>query len=125
MNNKPRVIKDFEKLDDIIQEQIKLSYPNGFSEYLVSYNDKEGQKRTALPFETDEKYYLVRMTVSEAVQIVDDDEDFDDDGMLKDEIKEEYEEKFSDVEYLNSDDSDNDDADNDDSDDDYDDDDDR
>ena len=125
MDNKPRVIKDFEKLDDIIQEQIKLSYPNGFSEYLVSYNDKEGQKRTALPFETDEKYYLVRMTVSEAVQIVDDDEDFDDDGMLKDEIKEEYEEKFSDVEYLNSDDSDNDDADNDDSDDDYDDDDDR
>ena len=65
------------------------------------------------------------MTVSEAVQIVDDDEDFDDDGMLKDEIKEEYEEKFSDVEYLNSDESDNDDADNDDSDDDYDDDDDR
>jgi hypothetical protein len=125
MDNKPRVIKDFEKLDDIIQEQIKLSYPNGFSEYLVSYNDKEGQKRTALPFETDEKYYLVRMTVSEAVQIVDDDEDFDDDGMLKDEIKEEYEEKFSDVEYLNSDDSDNDDTDNDDSDDDYDDDDDR
>ena len=105
MNNKPRVIKDFEKLDDIIQEQIKLSYPNGFSEYLVSYNDKEGQKRTALPFETDEKYYLVRMTISEAVQIVDDDEDFDDDGMLKDEIKEEYEEKFSDVEYLNADDS--------------------
>ena len=45
------------------------------------------------------------MTVSEAVQIVDEDEDFDDDGMLKDEIKEEYEEKFSDVEYLNSDDS--------------------
>lgn len=125
MDNKPRVIKDFEKLDDIIQEQIKLSYPNGFSEYLVSYNDKEGQKRTALPFETDEKYYLVRMTVSEAVQIVDDDEDFDDDGMLKDEIKEEYEEKFSDVEYLNSDESENDDTDNDDSDDDYDDDDDR
>ena len=125
MDNKPRVIKDFEKLDDIIQEQIKLSYPNGFSEYLVSYNDKEGQKRTALPFETDEKYYLVRMTVSEAVQIVDDDEDFDDDGMLKDEIKEEYEEKFSDVEYLNSDESDNDETDNDDSDDDYDDDDDR
>jgi hypothetical protein len=105
MNNKPRVIKDFEKLDEVIQEQIKLSYPNGFSEYLVSYNDKEGKKRTALPFETDEKYYLVRMTISEAVQIVDDDEDFDDDGMLKDEIKEEYEEKFSDVEYLNSDDS--------------------
>jgi len=105
MDNKPRVVKDFEKLDEMIQEQIKLSYPDGFSENLVSYKDKEGLKRTALPFETDEKYYLVRMTASEAVQIIDDDEDFDEDGVLRDDIKEEYEEKFSDVEYLNTDES--------------------
>ena len=103
MINKPRLVKDFEKLDDIIQEQIKLSYPNGFSDCLVSYTDKEGHRRTALPFETDEKYYLIRMTESEAVQIIDDDDDFDDEGVLKEVIKEEYEEKFIDVEYLNTD----------------------
>jgi hypothetical protein len=102
MNTKPRVIKDFEKLDEQIQEQIKLSYPYGFSEYLVSYVDREGKKRTALPFETDEKYYLVRMTESEAVAIIDDDEDFDNDGVLKEDIKEEYEDKYSDLDYINT-----------------------
>ena len=95
MNSKPRVIKDFEKLDEQIQEQIKLSYPNGFSEFLVAYNDKEGKRRTALPFETDDRYYLVRMTEDEAVQLIDEDDDFGDDGMLKDEIKEEYEVKYA------------------------------
>lgn len=103
MSNKPRVVKDYEKLDTDLQEQIKLSYPYGFSDYLVSYVDKEGKKRTALPFETDEKYYLVRMTVSEAVQIIDDDDDFDSTGTLKEDIKEELEEKYSDVDYLNAD----------------------
>jgi hypothetical protein len=44
MNNKPRVIKDFEKLDGEIQEKIKLSYPNGFAESLIYYQDKEGNK---------------------------------------------------------------------------------
>lgn len=104
MNNKPRVVKDYEKLDSNIQEQIKLVYPYGFSENLVSYFDKDGNKRTALPFETDDKYYLIRMTLTEAVQIIDDDDDFDSSGELKDEIKDEYEEKHSDVDYLNSDD---------------------
>lgn len=103
MNNKPRVVKDYEKLDSDTQEQIKLVYPYGFSENLVSYVDKDGNKRTALPFETDEKYYLIRMTVTEAVQIIDDDDDFDSSGELKDEIKDEYEEKYSDVDYLSSD----------------------
>jgi len=108
MNTKPRVIKDFEKLEERIQEQIKLTYPYGFSEYLVSYVDREGKKRTALPFETDEKYYLVRMTESEAVAIIDDDEDFDNDGVLKEDIKEEYEDKYSDLDYINTDEEDED-----------------
>ena len=64
--NKPRVIKDFEKLDSAIQEQIKLVYPEGFSDYLVYYTNKDGFRVTALPFETDEKYYLVRMTIVQA-----------------------------------------------------------
>ncbi|NJN26283.1 MAG: hypothetical protein HC819_10050 [Cyclobacteriaceae bacterium] len=102
MNSKPRVVKDYEKLDSDIQEQIKLVYPYGFSDSLVSYTDKDGMRRTALPFETDDKYYLIRMTLSEAMQIIDEDDDFDSSGELKDEIKEEYEEKYSDIEYLNT-----------------------
>ncbi|MBN1819509.1 MAG: hypothetical protein JXR31_10910 [Prolixibacteraceae bacterium] len=95
--NKPRVIKDFEKLDKEIQEQIKLNYPYGFSENLITFYNKDGKLVSALPFETDEKYYLVRMTVTEAEQIIDDDDDYDDEGMLKDDVKEEYEGKYEDM----------------------------
>jgi hypothetical protein len=34
-NTKPRVIKDFEKLETELQEQIKLAYPDGFYENLI------------------------------------------------------------------------------------------
>ncbi|MCK9561671.1 MAG: hypothetical protein M0R02_03010 [Bacteroidales bacterium] len=97
---KPRVIKDFDKLDSPIQEQIKLVYPTGFHEHLISYTDKDGNERYALPFETDEKYYMVRMSVSEAKRIVSDDDDYDDNGILRGAIQEEYQEKYQDVDYL-------------------------
>ena len=38
---------------------------------------------SALPFETEEIYYLIRMTVLEARQIIEDDDDYDDDGTLR------------------------------------------
>lgn len=97
-NQKPRLIKDFEKLDESIQEQIKLEYPNGFSTNLISFTNKDGLKVSALPFETEEKYYLVRMTIQEAIDIIDDDDDYDDDGSLKEDIKMDFEEKHSDEE---------------------------
>ncbi len=97
---KPRVIKDFEKLEEHLQEQIKLVYPYGFHESLIHFYNKEGKKVSALPFETDEKYYMIRMTVAEAKAIIEDDTDFDDDGNLKEEIKDDYENKYSDVEYV-------------------------
>ena len=91
--SKPRVIKDFEKLEESIQEQIKLEYPYGFEDHLISFTNREGKKVSALPFEAEEKYYLVRMTISEAQQIIEDDDDYDGDGNLKEDIKDEYEEK--------------------------------
>lgn len=97
-SSKPRVIKDFDKLDLSIQEQIKLEYPEGFEDNLIYFSNKEGKRVSALPFETEEKYYLVRMTIEEAQQLIEDDDDYDDDGNLKDEIKEEYEEKHAEEE---------------------------
>jgi len=104
--NKPRVIKDFDKLEKPLQEQIKLEYPEGFDESLIFFTNKEGKRVSALPFETDEKYYLVRMTVQEAQQMIEDDDDYDDDGNLREEIKEEYEEKHLDQEENEEDDED-------------------
>lgn len=99
--SKPRVIKDFEKLDPEMQEQIKFSYPFGFSDHLIRFTNKDGKYVSALPFETDEKYYLVRMTISQAEDIISDDDDFDDDGNLKDDVKEEYSDKYADLDYIN------------------------
>ncbi len=77
---KKRVIKDFNALTEEIVHQVKLKYPTGYAESLVSYLDREGKKVSALPFETDDTYYLIRMTVQEAKKLVKDDEDFEDEG---------------------------------------------
>ncbi|MDT8347929.1 MAG: hypothetical protein RQ756_09010, partial [Flavobacteriaceae bacterium] len=68
--SKPRIIKDFVKLDPVIQEQIKLNYPDGFEQNLISFNDAKGNKVSALPFETEDVYYLVRMTVTQAQVLI-------------------------------------------------------
>jgi hypothetical protein len=92
--NKPRVVKDYDKLDESVQQQIKLHYPKGFEDNLVKFQNKEGHTVSALPFETEEKYYLIRMTILEAQEIIEDDEDYDDDGFLREDAKEEYEENL-------------------------------
>jgi hypothetical protein len=98
--SKPRVIKDYNKLDKELQEQIKLVYSDGFADHLIHFFDKDGIKVSALPFETEDKYYMLRMTENEAVQIVDDDDDFDEDGFLKNEVKQGYEDKYADLDHI-------------------------
>ena len=41
--NKPRVVKDYEKLDEAIKEQIKLAYPFGFTTSLIKFKNREGK----------------------------------------------------------------------------------
>jgi len=94
--NKLRVIKDYEKLSTEIQEQVKLLYPKGFSQYLIEFTNKDGETVSALPFETEDKIYLIRMSIKKAKQIIHDDIDYDDDGHLKDEAKEKYEDDYND-----------------------------
>lgn len=92
--SKPRVVKDYDKLDLSVKQQIKLNYPEGFEQHLVKFQNKEGKTVSALPFETEDVYYLIRMTILEAQEIIEDDEDYDDEGFLKEDVREEYEEKF-------------------------------
>ena len=89
--SKPRVVKDYDKLDDSVIEAIKLEYPFGFEDNLITFTNAEGRKVSALPFEAEDKYYLVRMTVAEAQAIIDDDDDYDEDGNLTDEAREQLE----------------------------------
>jgi hypothetical protein len=98
--NKPRVIKSYNKLDKELQQKIKLVYEDGFAENLIHFFDKNGVKITVLPFETEDKYYMVRMSEYEAVAIVEDDDDYDDDGFLKSNVKQSYEDKFAEPEQV-------------------------
>lgn len=97
-NSKPRVLKDYAKLDVRVKQLIKLNYPEGFESNLIRFPNKNGDIVSALPFETEDTYYLIRMTVSQAQEIIDEDDDYDEDGLLKDEIREEYEDDFEDEE---------------------------
>lgn len=103
-NSKPRLVKDYDKLTEAIRDQIKLAFPEGYIHHLISFTDKEGANVSALPFETEDTYYLVRMTKQEAATLIEEDEDFGDDGFLKDEIKLDLEDKQVDFEDLSEED---------------------
>ena len=90
---KKRVIKDYDALPEEIIRLVKMRYPTGYASFLVQYTDKEGKKVSALPFEADDAYYLIRMTVQEAKRLVKEDDDYDDDGVLR--------EDFADIEVDN------------------------
>lgn len=85
-SNKPRIVKDYDKLPEEIVTRVKLNYPEGFVNHLIRYTNKDGKFVSALPFETDDVYYLIRMTELEAKQIIEDDEDYDEDGILRDDF---------------------------------------
>ena len=84
--SKTRIVKDYDKLPPEIVAQVKMQYPSGFVGYLISYTDAKGKKVSALPFEAEDVYYLIRMTATEAERIIEDDEDYDDDGNLRDDF---------------------------------------
>lgn len=98
MSSKPKIVKDYEKLSDDILEQIKLNYPRGFRKNLIKFKNAQGRLVSALPFETEDKHYLIRMTISEAVEIIKNDNDYNEDGTLKKKIRDAYEDKYGDDE---------------------------
>jgi hypothetical protein len=83
---KKRVVKDYQALTEEIVRAIREKYPTGYADHLVSYSDKDGKKVSALPFETEDTYYLIRMSVQEAKRLVKDDEEFDDEVPVKEDI---------------------------------------
>jgi hypothetical protein len=97
---KKRIVLDYEKLPVEIINRIKIEYPDGYKENLITFTNAAGRYVSALPFETEDIYYLVRMTELEAMQIIREDDDYGRDGKLREdfsddldaqeEIKKEY-----------------------------------
>lgn len=100
ISNKPKVIKDYEKLSEELLEQIKLVYPRGFRRHLVEFMGLDGKKRKGLPFETEDKQYLIRMTIEEAIYVISEDDDYDDNGNLKPKIHARLADKHDDEDHL-------------------------
>lgn len=98
--SKPKLIQDFEKLPKVIQEQIREAFPNGFLQNLIQFNTKDGKLISALPFETDDKYYLVRVNLQDEDGAAYGTYDDDDDDLIKDDAsKDEFDDKFKDDDY--------------------------
>lgn len=99
-NNKLRVVQDYDKLSVELKEQVKLVYPEGYSQYLIQFVNSKGKKKSALRFETDEKIYMLRMSEKMAYQIMEDDDDYDEEHNLINEVRDVLQTKHADVEYL-------------------------
>ncbi len=87
MSSKPRVVKDYAKLPKEITEQIKLEYPHGFDRKLIMFKNAKKKLVSALPYEAEDFYYLIRMTKEQARQIILKDDAYDTDGHLLEKAK--------------------------------------
>jgi hypothetical protein len=61
---KKRVIKDFRNLPEEIREAIKEKYPSGYFSDLITFTDKDKHIISALPYETEEISYMIKMPSS-------------------------------------------------------------
>ncbi len=61
---KKKVIKDYKSLPENLREQIRILYPHGYSNDMITFINKDKQLVSALPFETEEISYLIKMPSS-------------------------------------------------------------
>lgn len=85
--SKPRVITEFEKLDESILLRIKLEFPLGYEKHLIRFKNHKKALISALPYETEDRHYLIKMTREKANSIIQADEDFNENGILKEKSK--------------------------------------
>ena len=96
---KPKTITTYEKLSEALKEEIRLFYPYGFSDDLITITNTEGKRVQALRYETDEKIYLIKMT-KEEMNKIGTSYDFDDEDSYEDYHKNSYSDDDDDAELL-------------------------
>lgn len=105
---KKRIVKNYDALPADIVELIKLKYPTGYAESLVTYTDQEGKRVSALPFEAEDAHYLIRMTIQEAKRLAKDEEDYEEDTVVAVAVRPEFADVEIDDPYDSGDDDDDD-----------------
>ncbi len=81
--NKKRSVVSFANLSPELQEEIKKFYPYGFTEAMMRIDKPNGEFFYAVPFETEEVMYLVKINV----KIDDHIEEEDDKDYYNDDLK--------------------------------------
>ncbi|MGI9542788.1 MAG: hypothetical protein ACR2MX_05975 [Cyclobacteriaceae bacterium] len=71
-----RIIKNYDQLPPAMVAKIKTQYPEGYADHLIRFNNSTGAVVSALPFQFDDIIYMIRMTVAEAIELVEFDDEF-------------------------------------------------
>jgi hypothetical protein len=58
---KKRIIKDFNNLPEETREDIRKKYPGGYLNHIITFFGRDKQLISALPYETEEISYLIKM----------------------------------------------------------------
>jgi DNA-directed RNA polymerase subunit delta len=58
---KQRIIKAYEQLSETLVEKLKGKYPDGFDDHTITFTNAKGEIEVAIPFETDDIYYLIKL----------------------------------------------------------------
>ena len=77
---KKRIIKDYNQLPKELLLEIKGHFPYGYKEHLLKFTNAQGETVSALPFETNDTSYLIKIENGTFYQIFDEEdqvEEFD------------------------------------------------
>jgi len=58
---KKRIIKAYEQLSEDLVDQLKKNYPDGYDDHIITFTNPRGEIEVAIPFETEEIYYLIKL----------------------------------------------------------------
>jgi hypothetical protein len=65
---KKRIIKAYEQLSEELIEQLKEKYPDGYDDHIITFTNPRGEIEVAIPFETDDIYYLIKLPRTNATE---------------------------------------------------------
>lgn len=71
---KKKIIKKYEQLTPEVLKLIKDTYPDGYEESLITFQMPSGELALALPLETEDTSYLIRMPKK---AVADEEDDFE------------------------------------------------
>ncbi|MGK7397590.1 MAG: hypothetical protein ACNS62_23635 [Candidatus Cyclobacteriaceae bacterium M3_2C_046] len=73
---KKRIIKSYEKLSSELQDKLRDQYPYGFSNKLIRLNNSKNETFFAVPLETDDTTYMVKVQIEKIKRHDDADDEF-------------------------------------------------